>query len=228
MGDEGVHHAVFERLFRSQRFSSEDDIERFRQVYQARQARGATPRWNKSDLSFRQTDARGAVLRSDAPIAGQANFEAAADARAVNRRHGRQWQRRDAVEDGLAELNQFAQSGRVRFGGDRVQVGARYEYGFLGAAQDQSPQFRMTTDEIEVRVQFVQCRAVENIRGRTGTVEGQDADLFGGDFAPDVRRGGLAGSGRCRVPVASHHRCFPRIRWRRRASRAGSQFVCHV
>src|SRR3954470_11134127 len=45
-----VDHSVFERLFGSESFSSEDDVERFRQGDQARQARRATPRWNKANL----------------------------------------------------------------------------------------------------------------------------------------------------------------------------------
>ena len=38
-------------------------------------------------------------------------------------------------------------------------------------------------NEIEMFVQFAQRGAIENVRGRTGPVEGQDADLFRGDFA---------------------------------------------
>ena len=128
----------FNACFARQRFSGEDDVQRLWQAYQARQARGAAPRWNQSDLRFRQTDARGFVGRGHALIARERNFKTAADACAMNGGDRGQWQRGDAVEDRLAEFNQFAQFRGIRFRGNGMQIRARDENGFFRAGQDQS------------------------------------------------------------------------------------------
>ena len=179
--NEVVHNPIFERLPGGQRFAAQDDVQRARQADQAGQTRAATPGRQYAQLRLGQSDLRRPIRGSDTMVAGQAHFEAATQTRAMNRRGRRNLEGRQSVEHALAEFNQARESPH-QVARHRVQVGARDEDGILGARQHDAPEFSGTGNEIQVRIQFLQCRAIENIGGGIGTIKRQDANRVIGDL----------------------------------------------
>ena len=191
---EVVHHAELEGLLRDNRFASENEVERLGQTDETREPRAAAPRRQDAELHFGQTELRSLVRRGEAEVAGEADLEAAAQARTVNRGSGRQRKRGEPAEDALAELNHLAQCVHRR-GGERMQVRAGDEDAGLGAGEHDAAQGGITLDAIKVGVQLFQRGAVKDVHRGIGPVKCEHGDGVGGDFAPDVFKHARGGGG---------------------------------
>ena len=191
---EVIHHAELECLFGDDCFACENDVERLGQADEAREPRAAAPRGEDAELNFRQSELRGLVGCGVAEVAREADLEAAAQGRAVNRGGSRQRERGEPAEDALAKLDDVAQ--RVhRRGGERVQVCASDEDAGLGAGEHDAAKSGVAFDGVEVGVQLLQRGAVEDVRGGVRPVESKDGDGVGGGFAAEVFELARGGSG---------------------------------
>ena len=148
--DDVVDHAAFERGLRGEGLADENDVERPGHADEPRQSRRAAPGGEDAELRFGQADLGGLVGRSNAGVAGQADFVTAADARAMNRGDGRYRQGAEPVEEGLAEFDEIAEVLGAGELGDRAEVRARDENSGLGAGEHDALEVRARGDEIEM------------------------------------------------------------------------------
>ena len=118
------------------KFSFENDFGGLLRTDQARQSCRSPPRRDEAKRRFRQTDPRRGRVRRDAVIAGQRDLITAAGAGAVDRRHGRDFERGEPVENSLTFRDEGAHLAGLRLSQQRLQIGARDEDRLLGRGHD--------------------------------------------------------------------------------------------
>src|SRR5581483_1523545 len=109
----------------------------------------------------------------------------ASSRRAMNGGNGWNFQCRQPIENMLTPGDKGAQLAAACLLQQRLQIGARYEDRFFGGGKNQAAQGGILFNKVELFVQLLERSGVENIRGRSGPIECQHADLVPGDFAPN-------------------------------------------
>ena len=176
-----VDHSQFQCAFRGQNLPGQNHIERFGNSHQPRQTGAAAPGGKDAEQNLRQTDFRHALGGCDAILASQRKFITATHASAVDRGNNRDGHRRETIEDALPKLHKLGQEGtrvtgpsrsgswrrrrQLCHAGQCMNVGASYENVFLRARNDDAAQVGDVFDSVEMRIQFEQRGAIENVRG---------------------------------------------------------------
>src|SRR6185436_19094576 len=101
-----VDEAELERLFGAHVLAGENEIQRVGKTNSTRQALRTARTRNQSELDFGESEDGFRMIRRNAVSAGERRFEPAAEARAVNRRHDRNAQVLDGVEEHLTVATQ--------------------------------------------------------------------------------------------------------------------------
>ena len=99
--DHFIDQAELQSLRRGIKFAFQNDFGGFLRTDQPRQARRAAPRRHQTQRRFRKTDARRGRIRRDAVVTGERDLVAAAGTSAMDRRHRRNFQRSQSIEDAL-------------------------------------------------------------------------------------------------------------------------------
>ena len=134
--DHFIDQAELQRFRRGIKFPLQNDFGGFLRTDQPRQARRATPRRHQTQRRFRKTDARRGRIRRDAVVTGQRDLVAATGTSAVDRRHRRNFQRSQPVEDALTFGDERTHLAGLRLTEQRLQIGARDEDRLLRRGHD--------------------------------------------------------------------------------------------
>ncbi len=151
--DHFIDQAELQSFRRGIKFSFQNDFRGFLRTDQTRQARRATPRRHQTERRFRQTDPRRGRIRRDAIVTGERDLVAAAGTSAVDRRHRRNFQRSQSIEDALTFGNEGAHLAGLRLTEQRLQISARDEDRFLRRGHDHAFETGLLFDEIEMLAQ---------------------------------------------------------------------------
>ena len=156
----GDHVIDWRDAFRGQHLAGEDQAQSLAESDQARQAGGAAPGGQDAELGLGQADLAGGTAAGDAVVAGEREFEAAAEAGAVDRSDRRHRQGGDPVEYPLAERDEPI--GRI--GIDALQIRAGDEdAGFGGLDDDAVDRGCVRFDPCRVSIEFEQRRLIEEV-----------------------------------------------------------------
>ena len=125
------------------RFAAGDHFDGIAQADDPRRAGGAAPAGKQPQLHFGKAELRFGVVGHDPPIAPDGQFGPAADANAVDRRHGDERQSSTAAANSVRprwHMATICSRGTSNDGGELAQVGAGDERARLARANDQAGQ----------------------------------------------------------------------------------------
>ena len=92
---------------------------------------------------------------------------------------------RQATEDLLAALNEFAHFAGFRRLQQRLQIRAGDKDRFFCRCDDQAAQRSVFLHGIELIIQLIESRGVENVRARVGTIEREHANVIVAGLPPN-------------------------------------------
>ena len=123
------------RLARIDGLAGQHQRHRLHRIDQTRETRGAAETGMQAEHHFRKAEAR--AVDRDARLAGQRDFEAAAEAEAVDHRDGRNLQRFEPVDHRMRPADRGLDHVGIGRAAKFVDVGAGDEAGWLRRANDQ-------------------------------------------------------------------------------------------
>src|SRR5579859_1146789 len=229
--DHLVQQARTKRPARVQAAPAQDQVQRASQPDQTRQPLRPTPRryQAKIDLRLAEDDIR--RVQRDAIVAGERQFQPAAQRCAVDRGDGGARQPGQFVEDRLKPATGRFDLTRVVSGGDELQIGPGDKLACLATRHDQPPQTVVRPRRADRRPQVLDQRGIDGIDGVIRPIDHDPADPVraldrGLEPGGAERRRGSFGDGRhvrsstmaAPTPPAAHTETSPNCAERRSIS----------
>ena len=188
-GDQAVHQAHRQGAIGPHRFACQHQFHGRAHAEHLHAAHRAAKARVNAQLHFGQAERQAPVVDADPVTAGQGNFQAAAERKTLDRRHGGAGQCRQLIAHLLAVTDQFQRFSLALELGEFAYVGAGDEAGFLAGAQDQATR-RLRLQRAQVRAELLHdgaaqriCRCVRTVERQRRNVIGAAAQLPGSCFA---------------------------------------------
>ena len=117
------------------RTPAEDEIERFRKPYQAREPCRAAPDGQDSEINFGEAKLKTRVIRAHPAVASECYLRPASEAHPTDGGDDRKRQPFDAVHESLARTHSLGRRIDIRHRADLAHIGARVENSVLGGIE---------------------------------------------------------------------------------------------